>query len=225
MSFRSQLQQPSQPDLQQSTQPSSKRKGRSKTVTVGLVMLALALISGGMFFAFVGVIQPHQKHVQVIATEQAQALQATEVARTHVKATAAVLATASAYAITTTTATQEFYTQATSGNLTLNDSLQGQNSTKWDVVNNSGDGSCSFKDNAYHAATLQANYLYGCFATTSNFANFAYQVQMTIVQGDYGGIIFRANGVNAKYYYFRVGKDGVTISLFHTIQTPCMIRY
>ena len=31
---------------------------------------------------------------------------------------------------------------------------------------------------------------------------------MTILQGDFGGIFFRANGANSKYYYFRVGKDG-----------------
>ena len=171
-------------------------------------MLALALIGGGVLFAFVGVIQPYQKRLQTTATAQTQALQATEVARTQAKATAAVLATASAYVEATATATQELYIQATSGNPTLNDSLQSQNSNKWDVVNNSGEGSCSFKDNAYHAEALQANYLYACFATAPNFSNFAYQVQMTILQGDYGGIIFRANGVNSKYYYFRVSKDG-----------------
>jgi hypothetical protein len=171
-------------------------------------MLALALIGGGMLIAFVGVIQPYQKRLQVTATAQAQALQATEVAQTHAKATAAVLATASAYAIATTTAMQELYIQATSGNPALNDSLQRQNSNKWDVVNNSGEGSCSFKDNAYHAAALQADYQFACFATVPSFSNFAYQVQMTILHGDYSGIIFRANGVNSKYYYFRVGKDG-----------------
>lgn len=171
-------------------------------------MLALALIGGGILFAFIGVVQPYQKHSQATATAQTQALQATELARTHAKATAAVLATASAYVMATATAMQELYIQATSGNPTLNDSLQRQNSSKWDVVNNSGEGSCSFKDNAYHAAALQADYLFACFATVPSFSNFAYQVQMTILQGDYGGITFRANGVNSKYYYFRVSKDG-----------------
>ena len=76
------------------------------------------------------------------------------------------------------------------------------------MISNSGEGSCSFKDNAYHATAQQPDYLYACFAATPNFSNFAYQVQMTILQGDYGGIIFRANGANSKYYYFRVSKDG-----------------
>ena len=171
-------------------------------------MLALVLIGGGILFAFVGVVQPYQERLQATATAQTQALQATEVARTHAKATAAVLATASAYVEATATAMQELYIQASSGNPTLNNSLHSQNGNKWDVVNNSGEGSCSFKNNAYHAKALQADYLFACFATAPSFSNFAYQVQMTILQGDYGGIIFRANGVNSKYYYFRVSKDG-----------------
>ena len=216
MSFHSQFQQPSQPDLRPGREPSSKQKGFSKTITVGLVILALALIGGGLLFAFVGIIQPYQKRLQATATAQAQVLQATEVARTQANATAAVLATASANVMATATTMQELYTQATSGNPTLNDSLQRQNGNKWDVVSNRGEGSCLFKDNAYHAAALQADYLFACFATSPSFSNFAYQVQLTILQGDYGGIIFRANGVNSKYYYFRVGKDGgYDISISH----------
>ena len=108
-------------------------------------MLALVLIGGGILFAFVGVVQPYQQRLQATATAQTQALQATEVARTHAKATAAVLATASAYVEATATAMQELYIQASSGNPTLNDSLYHQNGNKWDVVNNSDEGSCTFK--------------------------------------------------------------------------------
>jgi hypothetical protein len=166
------------------------------------------LIAGGMFIAFAGVIKPYQQHAQATATAQTQASQATETARAHANATAAVLATASAYAMATTTALQDTYIQATSGNPTRNDTLSSQKGNNWDVVSNSGEGSCSFKDNAYHVAAQQPDYLYACFAATPNFSNFAFQVQMTILQGDYGGIVFRANGASSKYYYFRVGKDG-----------------
>jgi len=171
-------------------------------------MLALVVIGGGMLFAFVGVIQPNQQHAQATATAQTIASQATETARTHANATAAVLATAKANTMATATALQEIYIQATRANPTLNDALSSQNGNNWDVISNSGEGSCSFKDNAYHATAQQPDYLYACFAATPSFSNFAYQVQMTILQGDYGGIIFRANGANSKYYYFRVGKGG-----------------
>ena len=31
---------------------------------------------------------------------------------------------------------------------------------------------------------------------------------MTIVAGDYGGIVFRTDSTHTKFYYFRIGKDG-----------------
>lgn len=203
MSIHSQFQQPSQPDLQ----PGS--GSTSKTGVVLLVVLACVLIGGGVLVAFVGVIKPYQEHVQATATAQTLASQATEITRTHASATAAVLATANAHVTATTNALEDTYIQATGGRPALNDALSSQNGNNWDVVSNSGEGSCSFRDNAYHATAQRGDYLYACFAASPNFSNFAYQVQMTILQGDFGGIIFRANGASSKYYYFRVGKDGV----------------
>ncbi len=190
-------QQPSQPGFQPTTGPKPKQPGISKGLIALLVVLALLLIGGGILFAYVGVIQPGQQHVQATATAQANA-----------NATAAVLATATAHTVATTTALQGIYTQATSGNPTLNDPLSGQDSNNWDVATTSGEGSCKFSGNAYHAAVQQSDLFYPCFASTPTFSNFAYQAQMTIIQGDYGGIIFRADSANSKYYYFRIGKDG-----------------
>ena len=31
---------------------------------------------------------------------------------------------------------------------------------------------------------------------------------MTLLRGDQGGLVFRADGVNSKFYYFRIGRDG-----------------
>jgi hypothetical protein len=208
VSIHSQFQQPSQPDLQPGPEPASKRQGLSKIVVALLVVLACVLIGGGMFFTFVGVIKPYQEQVKATATAQTIAAHATEIARTQASATAAVLATADANVTATATALEDTYLQATGSKPALNDALSSQNGNNWDVVSNSGEGSCSFKDNAYHVTAQQADYLYLCFAASPNFSNFAFQVQMTILQGDYGGIIFRANGASSKYYYFRVGKDG-----------------
>jgi hypothetical protein len=208
VSFHTGSQQPSQPGLQPTTEPKPKQQGISKGAVALLVALALVLIGGGILFAFVGVIQPNQQHARATATAQTQNAQATGTAQANANATAAVLATATANAIATTTALQGIYTQATSGNPTLNDPLSGQDGNNWNVVSTSGEGSCKFSGNAYHAAAQQSDYFYACFAATPNFSNFAYQVQMTIVQGDYGGIIFRADAAKSKYYYFRIGKDG-----------------
>ena len=208
VSFHTGSQRPSQPGLQPTTGPKPKQQGISKGAVALLVALALVLIGGGILFAFVGVIQPNQQHARATATAQTKAAQATGTAQANATATAAVLATATVHAIATTTALQGIYTQATSGNPTLYNPLSGQDGNNWDVSSTSGEGSCKFSSNAYHAAAQQSDYFYACFAATPNFSNFAYQVQMTIVQGDYGGIIFRADAANSKYYYFRIGKDG-----------------
>ncbi len=208
VSFHTGSQQPSQQGLQPTTEPKPKQQGISKEVVALLVALALVLIGGGILFAFVGVIQPNQQHAQATATAQTQAAQVTGTAQANANATAAVLATATVHAIATTTTLQGIYTQATSGNPTLNNPLSGQEGNYWNVVSTSGEGSCKFSSNAYHAAAQQSDYFYACFAATPNLSNFAYQVQMTIVQGDYGGIIFRADAAKSKYYYFRIGKEG-----------------
>lgn len=198
--------QPSQPGFEPSTGPKPKKRGISTGMLVLLIVLALLLIGGSVLF--VGVIQPNQQHAQATATAQAINAQATGTAQANANATAAVLATATAQAKATTTALQSIYTQVTSGSPTLNDPLSGQDGNNWDVGSTSGEGSCKFSGNAYHAGAQQSDYFYACFAETPTFSNLAFQVQMTIMRGDYGGIIFRADSANSKYYYYRIGKDG-----------------
>jgi hypothetical protein len=51
-------------------------------------------------------------------------------------------------------------------------------------------------------------YFQPCYAETPTFTNFAFQVQMTINKGDEGGILFRADPNNSKFYLFRITTDG-----------------
>ncbi len=86
-------------------------------------------------------------------------------------------------------------------NDTLHDNSKGYN---WDV----NTGGCQFSAGGYLVReTLQGHFQY-CTARTTDFSNFAYQAQMTIINGDYSGLIFRANAVTGQYYYFRIGRDG-----------------
>jgi hypothetical protein len=201
-------QQPSLPGLPTTTGQQPKQQGISKGIVALLVALVVVLIGGGILFTFVGVIQPNQQHAQATATAQTMASQAKGTAQTHANATTSALASATAQAVATTTALQAIYTQATNGNPTLNDPLSSQDGNNWDVSNSNGQGNCKFSGNAYHATAQQTNYFYACFAAAPKFSNFVYQVQMTIMQGDYGGIIFRADGATSKYYYLRIGKNG-----------------
>jgi len=67
-------------------------------------------------------------------------------------------------------------------------------------------GSCDFTGGAYQVNAIQNNNGKGCVANT-NFSDFAYQVQMTIVKGDGGDIIFR-DDTRGNGYYFYIGQDG-----------------
>jgi len=105
---------------------------------------------------------------------------------------------------------QGTYARATSGNPSLNDPLNDINSSShW-----TKDTYCKFTDGTYHATIAQQGYLSYCPAYGTNFGNFAYQVQMTILQGDDGCIVFRESETPlTEYYAFCVSYDGSYIFL------------
>ena len=69
---------------------------------------------------------------------------------------------------------------------------------------------CMFKNSAYHASIDQNDSISLCSAQTTNFSTFVYQAQLTIVQGDCGGIIFRLNEADAHMYFFLICQGGFT---------------
>jgi hypothetical protein len=90
------------------------------------------------------------------------------------------------------------------GTLALNDPLSDNSQgNAWDEVS----GSCVFSSGEYKVSS-QAG-LQPCLARNSNFGDMAYEVQVTIVQGEEAGIIFRADGSQQNYYFFYVDADGV----------------
>ncbi len=97
----------------------------------------------------------------------------------------------------------DVYATATSGNPTINDPLNSSVPSNWLQYNNGSYG-CQFTGNAYYAWAEQPGLVTHCSAVNvPNFSNFALQVQMTIVSGDAGGLIFRNNGTDQ--YRLNVG--------------------
>ncbi len=205
------------------------RRGLSAGMTILLIVLALLVIGGSGFIVYATVIQPNQLHAAATATTVARTtgtaqanatataqVQATAQAQTNATATAHALAFAQATA--TTTALQNIYTQATSGSPALSDPLSQQDANNWEVDTKTGGGGCAFTGGAYHASMPQAGFFASCYAQGSNFSNFALQVQMTILKGDRGGIIFRANSNNTKFFLLRIGQDG-SYTLFRYVDT------
>jgi Domain of Unknown Function (DUF1080) len=103
---------------------------------------------------------------------------------------------------------QQVYRQSTSGSMALFDPLYEQDRNNWDTGVWDTYDSCSFTAGAYHIKLGQTNYYGWCIAEQPSFSNFAFQVQMTILKGDGGGILFRSAGKQGKYYAFSVGEDG-----------------
>jgi serine/threonine protein kinase len=200
---------------------------RSFSTGMALVLAILALLiiaASGLTYYFTGP-YANQLHNQATATAQAQntahtnATQLVQIQETaHANATSAARAQATINAQATVNAgPQAIYTQATSGNPILNDPLRAQDQYNWDVNLSRGEG-CTFTGGAYHALEPTSNTFYACFARKSSFSNLAFQVQMTILKGDAGGILFRANSSKDKFYYFRISQDG-SYQLYLSVDT------
>lgn len=204
------------PQLQQ---PQQQPRRRSGLIIAVVIILVLLVIGGSGLILFTTVIQPAQVHSQMTATAQSQT---TSTAQTNNTATAQTNATAQAQAnangtataqvvantTATATALQSLYTQSTSGTPTLNDPLTGQDGNNWEIDSKTGGGGCAFAGGSFRASMPQTNFFSSCYAQATNFSNFALRVQMTIISGDEGGVIFRGNSTTNKFYLFRISQSG-----------------
>jgi serine/threonine protein kinase len=94
-----------------------------------------------------------------------------------------------------------------SGSLALNDPLT-TNNYSWDTGTNSHNASCQFTGHGFDVTQPTQQFFHGCIAKNTNFSNFVYEVQMNMIAGDYGGIIFCANKAQGTYYFFYIKPDG-----------------
>ncbi len=210
-----------------SVPPQRKRSGFSAGVALLIVLLVLILIGGSVAVYITQVYEP-QKNAQATATAQTQitgtaqaqitgtalangqaTANAISTSQAIAGATATAAASASAAASATATALQSFYQQVTSGSPTTSDPLNAQDNNTWDEFpTNPSGGSCGFSNGAYHSMINKTGLFQPCYSQILNFDNFALQVQMTIVQGDEGGIVFRANSSSSMFYLFRISQNG-----------------
>jgi hypothetical protein len=95
------------------------------------------------------------------------------------------------------------------GNLSLNDPLQDNSrGYKWDVGSLAKGGSCSFTGGSYQVGMSLRGHILACNSEAVTFRNLTYEVQMTILKGDRGGIFFRQVGAQGPYYYYYIKIDG-----------------
>ena len=223
---------PPPPDFQQtwiSAPPKSRRRGRKVRDAV-LAALALLLILGGLgIFTIVhnGQVAADRENATataralVRANASATALSDSTTATAEANAIATQAAINNGQATATAVAFQNLYTSSTSRPPALNDPLRDNSrGNGWSEGSSPGGGGCQFSGGAYHATIPNNSFFESCDATSASFANFAYSVQMKIVQGDCGGVLFReADLNNGKFYYWRVCQDGTYSLLLYINNT------
>jgi hypothetical protein len=173
-----------------------------------LGLILVLLVSGGGLLYYSSVYVPGQQHVAASAT----ALAATQVQQNKTgTAVAQITGTAvdqTAVAQSTIQAQQAAYTQATSGNPAITDPLSKQSNTNWDLYDAEGGGGCAFTNGTLHSSIQTKGFYVPCLAQGSNYANFALEVDVTVVKGEAGGMIFRSDDKTANSYALYISTDG-----------------
>ena len=175
--------------------------GISGRVILLVVVLALVLVGGGVAIGLVSYNTTQTNNANATATAHANAQ------------TATVQNNLTATAVARVNATATFVTNPyppNSGSLTLFDPLKDNSKgQRWDEATyDNGNSRCGFAQGSYHVIERRPFSNIDCIANASNFGNFVYQAEVTILKGDCGGLVFRADNANNKFYFFEVCQDG-----------------
>lgn len=174
---------------------------------VGLVILVLVSSLGAFFLLKSNQSIPSQTNTTATAPSGAISTATSTTQAINTSATQATQATA--------TANANPYPPGR-GTLTLYDPLR-DNTRGYNWYQNSTDlGACSFIGEAYHVSSPKTPYFQGCAAQNTRFSNFTYEVKLTFLSGNCGAIIFRADFVGHRFYFFRICQDGSYQLLLYT---------
>lgn len=183
---------PLPPAAPQGQQP---RRRSSAGLVVLLIILVLLLIGGSGLIYYFAVYTPNQMHAQATATAVVQLT-----GTAHAQATSTAQTNATATAVATNPYTHN-------GTLALVDPLS-DNSKGFNWAQDPTN--CGFNNGAYHDNAPDPRFSDYCLASSTDFSNFAFEVQMQLAKGDSGGIVFRSQNTSSsnKLYAFYVGVDG-----------------
>lgn len=93
------------------------------------------------------------------------------------------------------------------GVLVLDDAMR-DNSQGFRWGEDTDEGTCRFRNGAYYIDTATSDYVEYCTGAATHFSDYVFQVQMTILKGDRGGLSFLVNSAQKTVYYFGIGQDG-----------------
>ncbi len=150
-------------------QPSKRKGGLSRGLTIIVIVLVLLVLIGSGIIYYFSVPYPAQIHAQATATVQTRLNnQATGTAQSIHNDNA----TATALAQATLTTQQNIYAQATIGSPAITNSLAQNGGLRWDQYDTSNNGSCVYAGGTYHVKELQSGYFQSCYAQVLQFQQF-----------------------------------------------------
>ena len=182
----------------------NKRLDAKAILAICAAFLLLIISVGGLLFNF-AYYQPYRAHTSATATA---IVIPTTTARAEQTSVAISDHTQVAQQQATTSAEQNTYTQAISGKPFLSDSLKSPSANGWDEGVAWQNSSCTFKNGSYVVYQPNVGYFLPCFAENPTFISFALQVDVNVLQGDSGGVIFRADSSSGAGYIFNVDNYG-----------------
>ncbi|HAG97798.1 MAG TPA: hypothetical protein DCL75_02790, partial [Ktedonobacter sp.] len=172
-----------------------------------MALLALLLIAAsvGAYYVIAGAQSPSAfGGANATATAQAREQSTANALAT---TNANTLASATAQGRATATAQANPYAP-NGGTLVINDPLSSNNKGYgWEEGERDG-GSCTFSGGSYHSSIPQNGVFHSCLALATNLADFAFEVQATVISGSSSGIVFRADRATTHLYYFIIDENG-----------------
>ena len=207
---------------------------RGTAITIALIVLSLLVVSASIgVFSLYGINRPTSDNSNTAATVHANDSTSFAATATTQSNNTQANATAQAINASATNQTNNANPTATAANtntfppagatVVLNDPLtNNDNGYGWETTPDAG-GVCQFTGGAYQVNEKAYDTREYCPAYNTNFgSNFAYEAQMTIVQGDLGGLIFK-DATNQVFYFWRFSQDGsYDLIPYHTPSLPTL---
>jgi eukaryotic-like serine/threonine-protein kinase len=201
------------PSSPQPPSPAPAPRGRGNRMLLFIIpLLVVILVLGGVLALVLhSKTSGNSSQNATTPTPALSASQMTATAQANLTATASANLTATAQANLTATASviaANPNPYASGGTLAMLDPLTDNSRGFGWPQSNSADGSCNFKTGGYQVNSAKTQFFYFCTSASNSYSNFTFEVQVQIIMGDCGGLIFRADSNAGKLYLFEVCTDG-----------------
>ncbi|HYT33849.1 MAG TPA: protein kinase [Ktedonobacteraceae bacterium] len=90
----------------------------------------------------------------------------------------------------------------------------------WTEGTNQRGATCQFTAQGYHVTQPASGFFHSCTEQVNDYVNFVFEIQVTMLSGDYVGMFFRNNLTDSSYYLFRVDTAGHYYLDLYTAANP-----